>query len=49
MALVERDRAGEHSTHELGIQPEAYGPKLHVDFTPLREQDLSAAGFGTAA
>ncbi|MFJ2032190.1 hypothetical protein [Streptosporangium sp. NPDC087985] len=37
------------SPHELGIQPEAYDPKLDVDFTPLREQDLSTAGFGTAA
>ncbi|REK86186.1 hypothetical protein DY245_33950, partial [Streptomyces inhibens] len=26
---------GEYSTHELGIQPEAYDPKLDVDFTPL--------------
>ncbi len=43
------NRFGEYSTHELGIQPEAYDPKLDVDFTPLREQDLPAAGFGTAA
>ncbi|MFF3517280.1 hypothetical protein [Streptomyces sp. NPDC002573] len=33
-----------YSTHELGIQPEAYDPKLDVDFTPLREQDRAAAG-----
>jgi hypothetical protein len=37
------NRFGEYSTHELGIQPEAYDPKLDVDFTPLREQDLTAA------
>lgn len=36
------------STHELGIQPDAYAPKLDVDFTPLREQDLTA-GLGQAA
>ncbi|MGW8970157.1 hypothetical protein [Streptomyces platensis] len=34
---------------ELGIQPEAYDPKLDVDFTPLREQDLTPAGLGQAA
>ncbi|MEU8433859.1 Tn3 family transposase [Streptomyces sp. NPDC029216] len=43
------NRFGEYSTHELGLQPEAYDPKLDVGFTPLREQDLVAAGFGTAA
>lgn len=43
------NRFGEYSTHELGIQPEAYDPKLDVDFTPLREQDPMAAGFGQAA
>ncbi|MGP3973353.1 Tn3 family transposase [Streptomyces sp. 8N114] len=43
------NRFGEYSTHELGIQPEAYDPKPDVDFTPLREQDLAATGFGTAA
>ncbi|MFF9322446.1 Tn3 family transposase [Streptomyces sp. NPDC014728] len=43
------NRFGEYSTHELGIQPEAYDPKLNVDFTPLREQDPAAAGFGQAA
>ncbi|MCL6289174.1 MULTISPECIES: transposase [unclassified Streptomyces] len=42
-------RFGEYSTYELGIQPEAYDPKLDVDFTPLREQDPTAAGFGQAA
>ncbi|MFE4874616.1 hypothetical protein [Streptomyces sp. NPDC056682] len=40
---------GEYSTHELGIQPEAYDAKLDVDVTPLREQDLTAAGLGQAA
>jgi hypothetical protein len=43
------NRFGEYSTHELGIQPEAYDPKLDVDFTPLREQDLTAAGLDQAA
>ncbi|MFE2738780.1 hypothetical protein [Streptomyces sp. NPDC059349] len=43
------NRFGEYSTHELGIQPEAYDPKLNVDLAPLRDQDLAAAGFGTAA
>ncbi|MDW6064563.1 Tn3 family transposase [Streptomyces sp. FXJ1.4098] len=43
------NRFGEYSTHELGIQPEAYDPKLDVGFTPLREQDLTAAGLGQAA
>ncbi|MET8009785.1 hypothetical protein ABZU86_03125 [Streptomyces sp. NPDC005271] len=43
------DFVREYSTHELGIQPEAYDPKLDVDFTPLREQDLTAAGLGQAA
>ncbi|GAA3475477.1 Tn3 family transposase [Streptomyces yanii] len=27
-------RFGEYSTHELGIEPEAYDPKLDIDFTP---------------
>ncbi|AJT62096.3 hypothetical protein T261_0406 [Streptomyces lydicus] len=43
------NRFGEYSTHELGIQPQAYDPKLDVDFTPLREQDLTAAGLSQAA
>jgi len=43
------NRFGEYSTHEVGIQPEAYDPKLDVDFTPLREQGLIAAGLGQAA
>lgn len=43
------NRFGEYSTHELGIQPDAYDPKLDVDFTPLREQDLPAASLGQAA
>ncbi|MFD3479840.1 hypothetical protein [Streptomyces sp. NPDC058695] len=30
------------ATHELGIQP-AYDPKFNVEFTPLRQQDLTAA------
>ncbi|MFI6288639.1 hypothetical protein ACIBCM_28490 [Streptomyces sp. NPDC051018] len=48
--LIEHiNRFGEYSTHELGIQPEAYDPKLDVGFTPLRDQDLAAAGFGQVA
>ncbi|MCX5158037.1 Tn3 family transposase [Streptomyces sp. NBC_00264] len=43
------NRFGEYSTHELGIQPEAYDPKLDVDFTQLRDQDLTAAGLRQAA
>ncbi|NUK27784.1 Tn3 family transposase [Streptomyces lunaelactis] len=43
------NRFGEYSTHELGIQPDAYDPKLDVDFSPLREQGLTAAGLGQAA
>ncbi|WP_344374703.1 Tn3 family transposase [Streptomyces mauvecolor] len=43
------NRFGEYSTHELGIQPEAYDPKLDVDFAPLRDADPAAAGFGQAA
>ncbi|WP_055711975.1 hypothetical protein [Streptomyces torulosus] len=42
-------RFGEYSTHELGIQPDAYDPKLDVDFTPLREQDLTTVGLDQAA
>ncbi|QHC22088.1 Tn3 family transposase [Streptomyces sp. GS7] len=39
-------RFGEYSTHELGIEPEAYDPKLDVDFTQLRDQEPAASGFG---
>ena len=43
------NRFGEYCTHELGIQPEAYDPKLDVDFTPLREHGPGADGLGQAA
>ncbi|MES9511048.1 Tn3 family transposase [Streptomyces sp. NPDC000609] len=43
------NRFGEYSTHELGIQPDAYDPKLDVDFARLRDQDLTAAGLGRSA
>ncbi|MER5846333.1 hypothetical protein ABT126_04500 [Streptomyces sp. NPDC002012] len=33
----------------LGQRPETYDPKLDVDSTPLREQDLTTAGLGQAA
>ncbi|MFB7609944.1 hypothetical protein [Streptomyces gardneri] len=50
IAMVARlQRFGEHSTHELGIQPEAYDPKLDVDFAPLRDQDLTTVGLDQAA
>ncbi|MEU2134762.1 hypothetical protein [Streptomyces sp. NPDC018352] len=42
-------RFGEYSTHELAIEPKAHDPKLDVDFTPLREQDLTSTGFTVAA
>ncbi|MFE9139461.1 hypothetical protein [Streptomyces sp. NPDC007355] len=42
-------RLGKYRTHELGIEPEAYDPKLDVDFAPLREQDLTSTGFTEAA
>ncbi|MFJ7949411.1 Tn3 family transposase [Streptomyces sp. NPDC096354] len=35
--LTEHIRSfGEYSTHELGDEPEAYDPRLDIDFTPLR-------------
>ncbi|MFI9237050.1 Tn3 family transposase [Streptomyces sp. NPDC053079] len=43
------NRFGEYSTHELGIQPDAYDPKLDVDFTQLRDENVPAEGFGQAA
>lgn len=43
-------RFGEYSTHELGLQPEAYDPHLDVDFSPLRGEDPPAPdGYGQAA
>ncbi|WP_377273944.1 Tn3 family transposase [Peterkaempfera sp. SMS 1(5)a] len=42
-------RFGEYSTHELGTRPEAYDLQLDIDFTSLREQDLTAASLGRAA
>ncbi|MBT2401420.1 Tn3 family transposase [Streptomyces sp. ISL-100] len=36
-------RFGEYSTHELGIVPDAYEPKLDVDFTKLRDDFDEAA------
>ncbi|MFJ8509743.1 Tn3 family transposase [Streptomyces avermitilis] len=43
------NRFGEYSTHELGIQPEAYDPKLNVDFTQLQEGPRVPKGYGEAA
>ncbi|MFD4605435.1 Tn3 family transposase [Streptomyces sp. NPDC058464] len=42
-------RFGEYSTHELGIEPEAYDPKPDVGSAPLHEQDLITVGFTEAA
>ncbi|MER6318852.1 Tn3 family transposase [Streptomyces sp. NPDC001581] len=42
-------RFGEYSTHELGIQPEAYDPHLDVDFSPLRGDVPGVDGYGQAA
>lgn len=43
-------RFGEYSTHELGLQPEAYDPHLDVDFSPLRgDSPPEADGYGQAA
>lgn len=43
------NRFGEYSTRELGIQPDAYDPKLDVDFTPLRGDEPATEGFSQAA
>lgn len=42
-------RFGEYSRHELGIEPDAYDPKLDVDFTLVREGDLNVVGLDQAA
>ncbi len=39
-------RFGEYSTHELGLEPEAYDPHLDVDFSPLRGDGPGADGYG---
>ncbi|WP_181009219.1 Tn3 family transposase [Streptomyces sp. SM11] len=41
------NRFGEYSTHELGIQSEAYDSKLDLVFAPFRDQD-PAVGFTIA-
>jgi hypothetical protein len=43
------NRFGEYSTHELGIRSEAYDPKVDVDFTQLREENLTSESSGRAA
>lgn len=43
------NRFGEYSTHELGLEPEAYDPHLDVDFSPLRGDGPGADGYGQAA
>ncbi|MGI5526641.1 hypothetical protein ACQEVX_04195 [Streptomyces syringium] len=42
-------RFGEYSTHELGDEPDAYDPRLDVDFTPLRGDEPATEGFSQAA
>ncbi|WTA49138.1 transposase (plasmid) [Streptomyces sp. NBC_00842] len=37
------------STHELADEPDAYDPRLDVDFTPIRGDGPPADGFGQAA
>ncbi|MBL3671455.1 hypothetical protein JL475_37320 [Streptomyces sp. M2CJ-2] len=44
-----RGRFGEYSTHELGIQPEAYDPRLDVDFTVLRGDAPTSESYSPAA
>ncbi|MGW8760885.1 Tn3 family transposase [Streptomyces sp. NPDC055815] len=43
------NRFGEYSAYELGIQPEAYDPKLDVDFTQLQEGPPVPERYGEAA
>lgn len=43
------NRFGEYSTHELTMRPEAYDPKLDVDFLQFRDGNVNAEGFGQAA
>ncbi|MFD7262660.1 hypothetical protein [Streptomyces sp. NPDC059874] len=35
--------------HELGDEPDAYDPRLDVDFTPLRGDETATEGFSQAA
>ncbi|WP_432037091.1 hypothetical protein [Streptomyces cucumeris] len=42
-------RFGEYSTHELGDEPDAYDPRLDVDFTPPRGDEPATEGFSQAA
>ncbi len=35
--------------HELGGEPDAYDPRLDVDFTPLRGDEPATEGFSQAA
>jgi len=43
------NRFGEYATHKLGIQPDAYDPKLDVDFTHLRGFEPAAERLSQAA
>ncbi|MFD6274919.1 Tn3 family transposase [Streptomyces sp. NPDC060209] len=42
-------RFGEYSTRELADEPDAYDPRLDVDFTPIRGDGPPADGFSGAA
>lgn len=42
-------RFGEYSIHELGDEPDAYEPRLDVDFTPLRGDEPATEGLSQAA
>ncbi|MER7000651.1 Tn3 family transposase [Streptomyces sp. NPDC000410] len=42
-------RFGEYSIHELGDEPDAYDPRLDVDFTTLRGDETATGGFSQAA
>ncbi|UZI26828.1 hypothetical protein [Streptomyces sp. VB1] len=40
---------GRPATHELGDEPDAYGPRLNVDFTPQRGDEPPTEVFSQAA
>lgn len=42
-------RFGEYSINELGDEPDAYDPRLDVDFTPPRGDETATEGFSQAA
>ncbi|MFZ4191124.1 hypothetical protein [Streptomyces pseudogriseolus] len=42
------NRFGEYSTHELGIQPEGYDPRLDLGFTVLRGDAPTSGSYSPA-